>query len=604
MKLSIIRTDRQRQKHLSTIEMAKAIEKLTEQTKTDTVGEARHTLRYYVDDPNLRPDIISQMPRLYPSVELRRDADGNFVMKQFNGVLLLNVKGLRNKEEAETIKTKVQGLPMTLAAFMGLSEKSVKVLVAVSRSDGSMPASEAEAERFCQRAYPMVVAIYEALLGRRLTQTVATLRASYRQTQDARPYYQPKATPMLISELAAAQPDMAPNTTAETETEADEKVINSTRQLITFINDHYQLRHNTVMGYTEFLPKKRMHASWEPVDDRVKNSIAMEARLAGLNVWDKDINRYLRSTMVKDYNPIEEYLWRIEGKWDGKDHIGRLAATVPSDNDKWPLWFRRWLLAMVAQWMGRNHRYGNAIVPLLISTQGFNKSTFCRSLIPSELQWGYNDNLQLQDKKQVLQQMGQMLLINLDEFNQISPAVQQGFLKNLVSLPSVKVKRPYGRHVEEFPRLASFIATTNLADVLTDESGSRRFIGIELKGPIDVSVQPNHEQLYAQALHLLREGERYWFDEDETREIMMNNLRFKRRLPAEQLFVDHFEPAANELEGEYLSASTIFTELRHAAGSILKPTGLTTFGRILAGIPGIQHRRTRVGTEYLVKRKK
>lgn len=64
----------------------------------------------------------------------------------------------------------------------------------------------------------------------------------------------------------------------------------------------------------------------------------------------------------------------------------------------------------------------------------------------------------------------------------------------------MKIKRPFGRHVEDFPRRASFIATTNQADVLADPSGSRRFLSVELTGPIDVSTPPNYEQLYAQAL--------------------------------------------------------------------------------------------------------
>ena len=106
-------------------------------------------------------------------------------------------------------------------------------------------------------------------------------------------------------------------------------------------------------------------------------------------------------------------------------------------------------------------RYGNSVAPLLISEQGNNKSTFCRRLLPDSLQWGYNDNLLVSEKKQTLMAMSQFLLINLDEFNQISPKLQEGFLKNVIQLASVKVKRPYGRHVEEFPRLASFIATTN-----------------------------------------------------------------------------------------------------------------------------------------------
>ena len=134
--------------------------------------------------------------------------------------------------------------------------------------------------------------------------------------------------------------------------------------------------------------------------------------------------------------------------------------------------FRTWFLAMVAQWQHRNPRYGNALALLLISRQGYNKSTFCKSLLPPELQWGYNDNLVLGEKKSVLQAMSQFLLINLDEFNQISPKLQEGFLKNLIQLASVKVKRPYGKHVEDFPRLTSFIATANVTDLLADPTGS------------------------------------------------------------------------------------------------------------------------------------
>lgn len=253
----------------------------------------------------------------------------------------------------------------------------------------------------------------------------------------------------------------------------------------------------------------------------------MDARLTGLNVWDKDVSRYVKSDKIRNYNPIEEYLWEVHGKWDGIDHIGRLAQTVPTKNPHWERWFRTWVLAMVAQWKGRNRRYGNSVAPLLISSQGYNKSTFCRSLLPDELQWGYTDNLSLDEKRPVLQAMSQMLLVNLDEFNQISPRVQEGFLKNTIQLARVKAKRPYGKHVEDFPRLASFIATTNIADVLADPTGNRRFIGIELTGPIDVRMRPNHEQIYAQAQALIDQGEPYWFDDQETRLIMQHNRQFQ-----------------------------------------------------------------------------
>ena len=354
----------------------------------------------------------------------------------------------------------------------------------------------------------------------------------------------------------------------------------------------------TMAGF--FRRTNTCYYGWQPVDERFQKKLTMDARLMKINVWDPDVTRFLNSGFVKNYNPIEEYLWDLRGKWDGRDHIGRLAKTVPTDNPNWPQWFRTWFLAMVAQWLGKNTRYGNSLVPLLISRQGYNKSTFCRSLIPKELQWGYNDNLVLSEKKAVLQAMSQFLLINLDEFNQISPKVQQGFLKNIIQLASVKVKRPYGKHVEDQPRLASFIATSNMADVLCDPSGSRRFIGIELTGPIKVEQRPNHKQLYAQAIALLDQDEPYWLDAKQTRALMVSNQQFQQQSPEEMFFHECFAITDNDTEGQYMTPTAILGIVKRHAGSALPRCSVNAFGRVLANMEGIVRRRNTQGTEYLV----
>ena len=295
---------------------------------------------------------------------------------------------------------------------------------------------------------------------------------------------------------------------------------------------------------------------------------------------------------------------KLPGKWDGKDHIRALARTVPTDNPYWEDWFYTWFLAMVDQWRAYSHRkYGNSVAPLLISKQGYNKSTFCRSLVPPELQWGYNDNLVLSEKRQVLQAMCQSLVINLDEFNQISPQVQQGFLKNIIQLPSVKIKPPYGSHVQEFPRMASFIATSNMEDILSDPSGNRRFLGVELTGPIDVSQRPNYEQLYAQALSALRAGEKTYFDAEQTRLIMANNRKFEVVSPVDQYFDLYFDLTDDAKQGEYLTAAEIFQELKSHIGSSLKLNSLIAFGRKLSQMPTIHRKRFNDGMRYLVVRK-
>ena len=377
------------------------------------------------------------------------------------------------------------------------------------------------------------------------------------------------------------------------------------QQMMKYLGSRYVFRFNTVMGYTEYRPNNTWVHPYVPVDDRALNRMAIECRLAGLNVWDKDISRYIHSSYITEYNPVWEYLSEYRGKWDGKDRIRELARKVPTKNPYWPDWFYTWFLGMVRQWQSSIYdRYGNQIAPLLISKQGWNKSTFIQSLLPPELQWGFTNQLDVSEKRQTLQAMSQFLLINLDEFNQISPQLQQGFLKNVITLPCVKVKRPYGKHVEPFPRMASFIGATNQADVLTDPSGGRRFLGIELTGPIDISQNPNYEQIFAQALFALDHHEPYYFNDEQTQQILESNRQFQQLTPAEQYFNDCFEPAQSESDGKYLTSSAIFAHIKKLAGSDLRLNSLNHFGRTLSNIPNLQRKRTTKGTEYLVKLRK
>ncbi|MBR1801101.1 MAG: DUF3874 domain-containing protein [Bacteroidaceae bacterium] len=375
------------------------------------------------------------------------------------------------------------------------------------------------------------------------------------------------------------------------------------QQIIRRMESRYVFRHNTIMGYTEYRANHTWVTPWQPVTRQVINTFTTDLLLAGLKLTNHHVQYYVNSTRIRAFNPIEDYLFRT-GEWDGRDHIRALAATVPTRNKtQWANWFHTWFLAMVAQWQGRDRRYGNAIVPLLISEQGMHKSAFCRLLLPPELRsWGYTDNLSLSEERPVHLAMSQMLIINLDEFNRISPQKQQGFLKNILQLPSVKVKRPYATRTEEVPRLASFIATTNMSDVLHDPTGSRRFLGVEVTGNIDVSQTPNYAQLYAQAQAELNDGARYWFDDDETRAIMEHNRQFQQHTTAEQFFHEFFEAALpEEPTAKWMTVAAILMSIKEQAGASFRTPSPNAFGRTLNGLPELLHRRSKNGSEYCVK---
>lgn len=548
--------------------------------------------------------------RVYPAAEFQKEENGNLRMKAFNGLLLLSFRNILKPEDVQLVKKQAAFLPSTLIAVTGADGRSVEILVKFSDEKGELPTDEEHADRLYQSAYRHILPIYQSVIHAEIASQKPSIRSYFLLTLDTLPYYNPQAVALKVDEKLMHQETTPSIPEAKIDpTDKKEKGMKGSKEniekMMKYLNEKYDLRYNMVMKYTEYVPKDKEWIGFQAVEPRVQKSLTLEVQLAGINVSIKDVRNFLESNFIKNYNPMEEFLFTCYDNWDGKDHIRALARTVPTNNPHWEDWFYTWFLAMVEQWHNRTGRqYGNSVAPLLISKQGYNKSTFCRRLIPPQLQWGYTDNLILSEKRQVLQAMSQCLLINLDEFNQISAKVQQGFLKNLIQLPNVKYKPPYGSHVQEFPRTASFIATSNMDDILTDPSGNRRFIGIELTGPIDVSVRPNYQQLFAQAEKAIWNGEKTYFDAEQTALIMENNRRYQQIDPVMQCFSESFTPTEDENEGTFMTAAAIFSELKAKYGASLEAKSLLSFGRCLKNIDGLKRKRTMKGTEYLIIKRK
>lgn len=628
MKVTIVHTNNKKQLLVSTKTMEKLMERFARDDSKLTITHFRESVPYLSNNYESYKDMPKWM-HIYPAAEFAKDENNNLKMKTCNGILMLKFGNITDADGVEGVKRSVAMLPSTFAALEGADGKSVIVLVKFSNEDDSLPAEEADAERLYRIAYQQILPVYQAIAkasvltdgpkpsieaGANLS-FEPSMHNSFMMTLDAKPYFNSKAVAMKINSNMHPQ-SQAFNTEDNqqmypgSDTSEEEKKVdkNSVREnimnMMQLLKSKYNFRYNTVMKFVEYMPKEKGWYGFQPVDPRVQKRMTLEVQLADIRVSIKDVRNFLESDYIKNYNPIDEYLFQCYDKWDGKDHIRALARTVPTNNPYWADWFYTWFLGMVDQWRGYSHRqYGNSVAPLLISKQGYNKSTFCRRLLPPELQWGYSDNLILSEKRQVYQAMAQFMVINLDEFNQISPQVQQGFLKNLIQLPTLKYKPPYGSHVMEFPRLASFIATSNMKDILTDPSGNRRFIGVELTGPIDVSVRPNYQQLFAQALTALHNGEKSYFDAEQVKLIMKNNCQFEVAEPIDQYFQLYFDLVENEKEGEYLTAAEIFDYLKKQIGSSLKVNSLMGFGRKLANMSELKHKRFADGMKYLVKKK-
>ena len=332
------------------------------------------------------------------------------------------------------------------------------------------------------------------------------------------------------------------------------------------------------IGSSEDVPPR--NGKWRVLDDEQRRYLLMQLQHAGINVpYISHIQAIVDCGRATRYNPVVEYLTHLP-EWDGKDHIGEVMRRVTSDEFVLTL-LRRWMVAVVAQAMGRMGRYGNCLCPLLISErQGWGKSQFTKLLMPPELMVHYTDTFNLAQEEQCLRKMGQHLLVNLDEFDRHS-ATAHATLKGLLQLADIKVKRPHRAQFEEMPRMASFIGTSNRRMLLRDRTGSRRYICVELSAPIDVDTPVDHAQLYAQALHLLDGGMRYWLDEEETLRLEEHNAPYKMEHGPEELLTQHFTPVAKKkhyADDELWSAVAVYDYLHRIDPLLMRSVERTTFG--------------------------
>ena len=152
---------------------------------------------------------------------------------------------------------------------------------------------------------------------------------------------------------------------------------------------------------------------------------------------------------------------------------------------------------MVAHWRGMDKKHANSTSPLLIGPQAYRKSTFCRMLLPPALQAYYTDSIDFSRKRDAELYLNRFLLINMDEFDQIG-INQQPFLKHIMQKPVVNTRRPNASAVEELSPLRFFHRNkANHKDLLTDPTGSRRYLCAEVKEKIDCTPL-EHKQLFAQ----------------------------------------------------------------------------------------------------------
>lgn len=402
-----------------------------------------------------------------------------------------------------------------------------------------------------------------------------------------------KQVPALLSAKVSEPKVSEPRVS---EPKAQPKATDAMLQMEAFLEAHYEFRFNRLTEETEYRVRKEKSRSFSVVGQRELNSFCIAARKDGIDCWDRDVSRFIFSGNIVEYHPFHLFMDELP-VWDGTDRVEALARRV-SGKALWIKGFHRWMLGMTAQWLDMDSLHANSVSPILVSRkQGKQKSTFCKMLLPDHLQRYYTDSFDLTAQSAAERKLTDYALINMDEFDKFPPR-KMALLKNLMQIVRPNIRKAHQKNFASLPRIASFIATSNQKELLTDPTGSRRFLCVELEDKIDCSPI-DHAQLYAQLKAELLSGHQYWFSSEEEAEIMANNAAFYKHPVEEDVFRSCFRAAAYGENALMLSAAEIFQRLKKHNPSAMRSVSAGNFGKFLSSL-GIERKHTEHGNYYVV----
>lgn len=363
-----------------------------------------------------------------------------------------------------------------------------------------------------------------------------------------------------------------------------------------FIRENYldfdRLRHDMISDLVQI----NMAAPGDPPAWRnittadINDMVCTCAEEMNASVTDREIRAVLNSHAVPDVHPLREFVLSCpEYTPDQPDYIGALAAQVTVEGNEeaqnyWRICFTKWFLGMVASWLkddAVNHQ-----VLTLIGKQGIYKTTWLEHLLPPQLRaYGCKMASCMSLNKDERLRIAEYGLIALDEIDAMSPR-ELNIIKSVITASDTAERAAYKYNKERRIRLASFCASGNKEEFLTDVTGNRRWLPFKV-----LSIQPPqftpilYEAVYAEALYMINMGYPYWFDQSDIQELEQHNENFRAQENEEQLIPVYFA-IPSENNGKFLTTAEISEKLV-SWGYIKKPMPLNRLGMVLrkAGFP-------------------
>ena len=713
MKVTLLKIARKKEV-INRLDLQTLAETIRQNPEADRIYNLRLHYQFYkplrMDDGQIVLDGVhtASLPRICFALEYD-NYKGQHRPLEYNGLVVIEVNGLKRYENAVTIRNQAAKMDETLMAFLGASGKSVKIVCrgelfkeaspSLSNGRGSLPANEQDIKQFHKNLYETARRAYQNQFGLDISYMEPLLERTVYLSADPEMYFNPEARPFkadtkshdqqeptpiswesdrlmpgrtitrtyhfnwlfivkqvlgeyfdlpdedrqmqLLMRIASMCLDQGiPLSHAQGMT-LEHPVLNTDPELVKnvfsavydvtlqedyrkkhkirplksvpedliqtmrteiFLNTNFDMRKNLMTGVAEYRYKYAEDQTFKPLTEEVRNDMTLQAIEQGIKGWDQNVNRFIDSTRIEQYDPVNTWLQNLP-PWDGHDYIADLAKRVPTNQPHWEKYLRFWLMGMVVQWRESDKQLtGNALTPLLIGRQGCGKTRFCKILLPPELRDYYNDKLNFKNEFDLNIALTSFALINIDEFDKTTNS-QQIVLKYLLSSSDVKFRPPYGKTIKQYRRYTSFIGTTNQQQPLVDPTGSRRFVcvGIPNGQNIDYTDNLNHRQLFAQVLDLLKKESRYWLNDEEIATLIEENVPYQRTIDLVEMIGETFRKPKSG-EGRWWGTNEILSLLASRYNYFdSKKTTPTLLGRSMNNFKfNFEHRNVNGLSEYLL----
>jgi hypothetical protein len=313
-----------------------------------------------------------------------------------------------------------------------------------------------------------------------------------------------------------------------------------------YLNTNYLLYKNVVNGFVYVAPKDG--GEYIQLSDHERSSLFLEMQRCGIDISDQIFDHLLKSDFVRQVNPVNDFFHSLP-EWDGVDHVSiYLANTIvpvsSAQRDKDWYFIRKWLVGIPGCALSKDDV--NDLCLIFKGAQGIGKSTWFKNLLPESLS-EYHITFDVSDRTtDTGMTICSSLICNMDELSDLSRR-DDSEIKKLISQKTFKIRKPYDRLPGLYYRYASFCGSVNDDTFLKDQTGSRRYIVVNVERfNFDAIKLYDKTKLWAQIYHLYKSGFEFWLTQEENAEVSRRNSVYMVTNPEEELLLARFEPGTKD----------------------------------------------------------